>query len=129
MFARTESSPTEGLPLYLDLVKACGLIDSIREYMSVAGEQGWLNIQMVLALMFLNLVGGDYLDNLEHDAGLKQVLRETERIRQQGSGHGRVLWRRSRAQGVAHSRPPIDPLTASPFLSGNPGHLMGFRTN
>lgn len=71
-----------GLPLYLDLVKACGLVESIRQYVRVAGRQGWLDIQMVLALIFLNLAGGDCLEDLERleqDSGFRLVIREVER--------------------------------------------------
>jgi len=39
-----------GLPVYLDLMRASGLADAIREHMRVAGKQGWLDVQMVLAL-------------------------------------------------------------------------------
>jgi hypothetical protein len=31
----------------------------------VAGSQGWLDIQMVLALIFLKLAGGDCVEDLE----------------------------------------------------------------
>jgi len=41
-----------GLPLYLDLIEAIGLGAAIRQHVHVAGSQGWLDIQMVLALIF-----------------------------------------------------------------------------
>ena len=44
-----------GLPLYLDLIEAIGLGAAIRQHVHVAGAQGWLDIQKVLALIFLNL--------------------------------------------------------------------------
>jgi hypothetical protein len=47
-----------GLPVYLDLIKASGLGAAIRRHVGAAGEQGWLDIQMVLAVIFLNLSGG-----------------------------------------------------------------------
>ena len=37
-----------GLPLYLELIVACGLAGAIRQHVHVAGEQGWLDLQMVL---------------------------------------------------------------------------------
>ena len=94
-----------GLPLYLDLVKACGLIDSIREHVNVAGKQGWLDIQMVLALMFLNIAGGDCLDDLdrlEHDAGFKQVLREIERglLSRKERVALKLRWRKKRSRSL-----------------------------
>src|SRR3954463_7666925 len=67
-----------GLPVYLDLIKASGLDVAIRKHVRVAGEQGWLDLQMIV----LNLAGGDGLENLERleqDAGFVQVMREVER--------------------------------------------------
>ena len=54
-----------GLPLYLDLVHSSGLAAAIRRHVEVAGHQGWLDTQMVLAVIFLNLAGGDCVDDLE----------------------------------------------------------------
>ena len=54
-----------GLPLYLDLVQASGLDVAIRRHVQVAGGQGWLDIQMVLAVIFLNIAGGDCVEDLE----------------------------------------------------------------
>jgi hypothetical protein len=44
-----------GLPLYLDLVHSSGLAAVIRQHVQVAGRQGWLDIQSVLAVGLLNL--------------------------------------------------------------------------
>ena len=71
-----------GLPLYLDLIHASGLAEAIRQRVQVAGAQGWLDLQMVLALIFLNLAGGDCvqdLDRLEGDSGFVAVLGAIER--------------------------------------------------
>jgi hypothetical protein len=54
-----------GLPLYLDLIGAMGLGAAIRQHVHVAGAQGWLDIQMVLALIFLNLAGGDCVEDFD----------------------------------------------------------------
>ncbi len=54
-----------GLPLYLDLIAAIGLGAAIRQHVHGAGAQGWLDIQMVLTLIFLNLAGGDCVEDLE----------------------------------------------------------------
>jgi hypothetical protein len=35
-----------------------GLDGAIKKYVRVAGEQGWLDLQMILALIVLNLAGG-----------------------------------------------------------------------
>ena len=71
-----------GLPLYLDLIHASGLGAAIRQHVRVAGTQGWLDVQMVVALIFLNLAGGDCmedLERLERDNGFAAVLRAIER--------------------------------------------------
>jgi hypothetical protein len=71
-----------GLPLYLDLIQASGLGAAIRQQVGVAGTQGWLDLQMVLAVVFLNLAGGDCmedLERLEQDSGFAAVLGAIER--------------------------------------------------
>src|SRR5580698_441469 len=71
-----------GLPLYLDLIHASGLGAAIRQHVHVAGAQGWLDVQMVLALIFLNLAGGDCVEDLERletDSGFAAVLCAIER--------------------------------------------------
>jgi len=70
-----------GFPVYLDLIKASGLGAAIRRHVCAAGGQGWLDIQMVLAVIFLNLTGGDCVDDierLEHDSGFSPILRSIE---------------------------------------------------
>jgi hypothetical protein len=74
-----ELTSLAGLPLYLDLVAAIGLGAAIRQHVHVAGSQGWLDIQMVLALILLNLAGGDWLEDLERleaDRGFAAILRD-----------------------------------------------------
>lgn len=71
-----------GLPLYLDLIVASGLAKAIKAHVAVAGCQGWHDVQMLLALIFLNIVGGDCVDDLEHlehDAGFCFVMKSIER--------------------------------------------------
>src|ERR1700691_5747258 len=94
-----------GLPLYLDLIEAIGLGAAIRQHVHVAGAQGWLDIQMVLALIFLNLAGGDCVEDLERletDNGFAAILRAIER-RVLSSAERRWLkkrWRRPRERAV-----------------------------
>jgi hypothetical protein len=71
-----------GLAIYLDLVKACGLGAAIQRHVGVAGSQGWLDVQMVLAVVLLNLAGGDCVDDierLERDGGFSAILRAIEK--------------------------------------------------
>ena len=71
-----------GLPVYLDLIVSSGLSEAIKKYVCVAGNQGWLDLQMILALIFLNLAGGDCVDDLErleNDPGFAALMRSIER--------------------------------------------------
>jgi len=71
-----------GLPVYIDLIEAMGLDAAIRQHVGAAGVQGWLDIQMVLAVIFLNLSGGDCVEDiekLEHDSGFSAILKAIER--------------------------------------------------
>src|SRR5690625_1228631 len=94
-----------GLPLYLDLIKASGLADAVRRHLRVAGDQGWLDVQMLVALLALNLAGGDCVEDLERlegDSGFAAVVREVER-RLLGPAERRVLkrrWRRERRRSL-----------------------------
>src|SRR4051794_24609111 len=97
-----------GLPVYLDLIKASGLDVAIRKHVRVAGEQGWLDLQMIVGLIVLNLAGGDGLEDLERleqDAGFAQVMREVERG---------LLLRAERRAVRARRRQPPGPAGPSP---------------
>ncbi len=71
-----------GLPLYLDLAQVAGLSKSIRKHLHVRQDsQGWTDPQMVVALILLNLAGGDCVDDLkvlEGDEGFCRVFRKSE---------------------------------------------------
>ena len=95
-----------GLPAYLDLAQVVGLNKSIQKHLKArAGGQGWTDNQMVLALVLLNLAGGDCVEDIkvvEADDGFCEVLKKVE-------GHGlrrkvrRALlcrWRKERTRAV-----------------------------
>jgi DDE family transposase len=71
-----------GLPLYLDLAAVMGLSKSIEKHVRVrVGEQGWTDVQVVMALVLLNLAGGEHVEDLrrlEEDEGFCRVLRKVE---------------------------------------------------
>ncbi len=71
-----------GLPLYLDLAWVTGLVDSIGRHLKLReGQQGWTDAQMVMALILLNLAGGNHvsdLEVLEQDPGFSRVLGRVE---------------------------------------------------
>lgn len=94
-----------GLPLYLELIQAIGLGAAIRQRVRVAGAQGWLDIQMVLALIFLNLSAGDCVEDLERleaDSGFAAILRAIEReiLSPAERRSLKKRWRRSRERTV-----------------------------
>jgi hypothetical protein len=90
-----------GLPLYLDLAWVSGLVESIGRHLKLReGQQGWTDAQMVMALVLLNLAGGDHvsdLEVLEQDRGFARVLRRVETIGLSRQ-HRRALERRFRRQ-------------------------------
>jgi Transposase DDE domain group 1 len=94
-----------GLPLYLDLVHRSGLGAAIQRHVRVAGRQGWLDIQMVLAVIFLNLAGGDCVEDLERletDGGFAAILRAIERdlLSRAERRSLKTRWRRTRERAV-----------------------------
>jgi hypothetical protein len=94
-----------GLPLYLDLIHASGLGKAIGQHMRVAGTQGWLDIQMVLAVIFLNLAGGDCVEDLERletDSGFAAILQAIERdlLSRAERRSLKARWRRARERAV-----------------------------
>lgn len=95
-----------GLAIYLEMAEAAGLGESIRRHVKVKeGGQGWTDRQMVIALMLLNLAGGEGVDDLrllEADEGLGRMLGRAETHRQRASErraeHNR--WRGDRHRSV-----------------------------
>jgi hypothetical protein len=71
-----------GLPPYLDLASASGLVRSIGRHLKIrTGDQGWTDRQIVLSLIALNLAGGDCVDDiekLEADEGFCRIMRRAE---------------------------------------------------
>ena len=71
-----------GLPVYLDLVQKTGLTKSIQKHLKVReGGQGWIDAQVVIALILLNLAGGDCVDDIkvvEADDGFCEILKKAE---------------------------------------------------
>jgi hypothetical protein len=71
-----------GLPLYLDLGKVMGLTQSIRRHVKMREKgQGWTDVQMITALVLLNLAGGEHVEDLgvlEGDEGFCGLLRRVE---------------------------------------------------
>lgn len=93
-----------GLPTYLDLALATGLLKAIDRHLKVStGEQGWTDRQMVMSLVLLNLAGGDSVEDinkLESDEGFCRILRKVEEqglTRKEGQDLKR-RWRKGRTR-------------------------------
>ncbi len=104
--SKTGLTASAGLPLYLDLAFRAGLVESVRRHLSLRrGGQGWTDEQVVLALMLLNLAGGESvsdLEVLEADEGFSRLLR---RVEQHGLGRRERRqmerrWRKARGRSV-----------------------------
>ncbi|MBU3948120.1 MAG: IS1380 family transposase [Proteobacteria bacterium] len=71
-----------GLPVYLDLARIMRLDKSIQRHLNVRRNgQGWTDSQIVLALILLNLAGGECVDDIrkiEADDGFCEVLKKAE---------------------------------------------------
>lgn len=79
---RSETTGLAGLLPCADLACVLGLLDSVDRHLSLSGRQGWLDRQHVVALLWLNLIGGDCVDDidkLEADAGACRLFRSAER--------------------------------------------------
>ena len=73
-----------GLPVYLDLLRAMGFLESVQKYVRVRGAQGYSDEQMLTALVLLNLAGGDCVDDLRVLAGDEGFCRVLRRVELQG---------------------------------------------
>lgn len=75
------------LPAYVQFAHTMGLGRLISEHVRVRqGNQGWTDEQMMMPLIWLNVAGGDCVDDvrvLESDEGFCRFLREIE-------GYGRT---------------------------------------
>jgi hypothetical protein len=107
-----------GLPAFLDLAKVLGMASSASRHFS-AGHQGWTAAQHVMALVLLQLAGGDCVDDLEvlqKDDGFCRVLQrvEADLLELPRAERRRLLlrWRKEKRRSVP------SPSAARRFLNG-----------
>jgi hypothetical protein len=89
--ADTPTASSAGLVPYLELGQRLGMPQLIDKTVAICGRQGWTDRQLILALVLVNLAGGDCMtdiDQLEADAGLAQMVRTLE-----AAGGRRAEWR------------------------------------
>jgi post-segregation antitoxin (ccd killing protein) len=104
--SKTGQTANAGLGLYLDLAFRSGLVESVRRHLSLRrGGQGWTDEQMVLALVLLNLAGGESvsdLEVLEADEGFSRLLRRVEQhgLSRQERRQMERRWRKERTRSV-----------------------------
>ena len=95
-----------GLPAYVEFAHTMGLGRLISEHVRVRqGNQGWTDEQMVTPLIWLNVAGGDCVDDvrvLERDEGFCRFLREVEGYGRTSSENRalRRRWRKARTRTV-----------------------------
>jgi hypothetical protein len=96
-----------GLPAYLELAVVSGLTDSIRRHLQVCSgqKQGWVDTQIVMSLVLLNVAGGDCVDDLrilEKDEGFTWVLRRVEMngLRRKERREQERRWQKERKRAV-----------------------------
>jgi hypothetical protein len=95
-----------GLPAYVEFAHTMGLGRLISEHVRVRrGNQGWTDEQMMMPLIWLNLAGGDCVDDvrvLESDEGFRRFLREVEGYGKTSSERRalRRRWRKEKTRTV-----------------------------
>lgn len=70
-----------GLPVVLDMAVASGFIDAIKSNLTVRRRGDWQDPATILALVLMNLAGGDAVSDLETlapDAGLSRLITEAD---------------------------------------------------
>src|SRR5271166_2566072 len=98
-----------GLPLYLDLIHASGLGTAIRQQVRVAGAQGWLDIQMVLAVIFLKKRAKPTQDRRQAGLLLPVTGGKTKEPAAAGDAEDRAAARSAHRQGDTARRQRRDP--------------------
>lgn len=98
-----------GIGLYLDLLSRSGMVGSIERHVSARkGGQGWTDVEMVLSLILLNLVGGDSVEDLQRlecDEGLCALLSKSlsHGLSRKGRQQMKRRWRKAKSRHVPSS--------------------------
>ncbi|MBM4356464.1 MAG: hypothetical protein FJ109_22155 [Deltaproteobacteria bacterium] len=122
-----------GLPAFFELAGVLGLVESMEAQVDVRGDsQGWTDAEMLMALVLLNLAGGDHaedLDRLEADEGSCQVMVRLRgsRLAERGDGYWRGAGARAvyeRFRHVLRCTATCVPTTLRPRLTPPPPSRM-----
>ena len=98
-----------GIGTYLELACRSGLVRSIERHVKARkGGQGWTDVEHVLSLVMLNLVGGDCVEDvnkLESDEGFCRLLSKTlsHGLSRRGLRGFKKRWRKEKTRSVPSS--------------------------
>jgi len=98
-----------GIGPYLDLACRSGMVRSIERHIKARkGGQGWTDVEHVLSLVMLNLVGGDCVedvDRLESDRGFCRLLSKamSHGLSRKGWRGLKKRWRKEKIRSVPSS--------------------------
>ena len=96
-----------GLPVFMEFAQRMGLPRLIAHHVRARlGGQGWTDEQLIMAVMLLNISGGDCVDDvrvLEGDEGFCRVFREIEKYGRTASERRAIQrrWRKPRTRTFA----------------------------
>ena len=97
-----------GIGPYVDLACRSGMLRSIEQNVKAGGEQGWTDVESVLSLVTLNLVGGDCVedvDKLESDKGFCLLFGKgvSQGLSRKGRRGLKKRWRKGKSRSVPSS--------------------------
>jgi len=98
-----------GIGVYLDLACRSGMVRNIEQHVRARkGGQGWTDVETVLSLVMLNLVGGECVedvDRLESDKGFCRLLKKalSHGLRRKARRVLKKRWRKEKTRSVPSS--------------------------
>jgi hypothetical protein len=118
-----EATSFAGLPLYFELAAVAGVVQAVARHVRVR-DDGWEDVPTVLALVLLNLAGGDHVEDIErldNDPGLRRVMMEARLLHLPRGKRRRIreAWRKAEERGK-----PVD---AFPSASSTSRYLARFH--
>jgi len=98
-----------GIGPYFDLACRSGLVRSIERHVKARqGGQGWTDVEVILSVMMLNLVGGECVedvDRLDSDGGFCRLLEKalSHGLSRKGRRELKKRWRKEKGRSVPSS--------------------------
>ncbi|MBW2343398.1 MAG: transposase, partial [Deltaproteobacteria bacterium] len=104
-----EMTGIAGIGAYFDLACRSGMVRNIEQHVRARkGGQGWTDVETVLSLVMLNLVGGECVedvDRLESDKGFCRLLKKalSHGLSRKGRRGLKKRWRKEKTRSVPSS--------------------------